>query len=140
MSLRVPRAGYHIPPERPGFGRNYPVMGDGEMPKEHIYDPIRRARLGDNGETVLVSSGERRVSVAWGRDTHVQVGIGWIDPDAEKSKGGPLGWSGDYLLSGETDEQMRFWSSQWCDLDRHTINELIRFLRRARDQAFGRDE
>lgn len=27
-----------------------------------------------------------------------------------------------------------------CSLDRHAINELIRHLRRARDQAFGRDE
>jgi hypothetical protein len=28
----------------------------------------------------------------------------------------------------------------FCDLDRRGINELIRHLRRARDQAFGRDE
>ena len=27
-----------------------------------------------------------------------------------------------------------------CDLNRRGINELIRHLRRARDQAFGRDE
>lgn len=28
----------------------------------------------------------------------------------------------------------------FADLDRHGINNLIRHLRRARDQAFGRDE
>lgn len=28
----------------------------------------------------------------------------------------------------------------YVDLDRHKINDLIRHLRRARDQAYGRDE
>jgi len=28
----------------------------------------------------------------------------------------------------------------WSNIDRHGCNDLIRFLRRARDQAFGRDE
>lgn len=29
---------------------------------------------------------------------------------------------------------------QYCQMDRRTINEVIRKLRRARDQAFGKDE
>ena len=32
------------------------------------------------------------------------------------------------------------YSGVWADLNRQQINDLIRMLRRARDQAFGRDE
>jgi len=107
------------------------------MPKQHIYDPTPRGvdvKTGEPGPEVV-----RRVSVAWGRDAHVQVGIGWVDPDAQAANGNP-GWSGDFITDGETDERMRVWSSQWCEMDRHSINQLIRELRRARDAAFGRDE
>lgn len=43
----------------------------------------------------------------------------------------------------EGDEEIPFLLAQegfWVDLDRAGINNLIRNLRRARDQAFGRDE
>lgn len=30
--------------------------------------------------------------------------------------------------------------AKWVDLNRHSINELIRHLRQARDDAFGKDE
>lgn len=32
------------------------------------------------------------------------------------------------------------WSGLHCQLNRAAVNQLIRVLRRARDQAFGRDE
>lgn len=35
---------------------------------------------------------------------------------------------------------LTFYDGFWVDLDRRGINQLIRNLRRARDQAFGRDE
>lgn len=109
----------------------------GEMPKVNIYDPTPP---GVNVATgAVMPERPRRVSVAWGRDTHVQVGVGWVDPNAQPAKDNP-GWSADFIVDGETDERMRVWLSQWCDMDRRTINQLIRELRRARDQAFGRDE
>jgi hypothetical protein len=114
------------------------------MPKEHIYDPTPRGVNVETGE--VMPERLRRVTVAWARDTHVQVGIGWVpdrmpeDGEQAPDMGGALGWSGDFIISTETDERLRRWSSEWCELDRRTINDLIRVLRRARDQAFGRDE
>lgn len=41
----------------------------------------------------------------------------------------------------ETEETLlKVWNGYWVQLDRRAVNELIRKLRRARDQAFGRDE
>lgn len=37
-------------------------------------------------------------------------------------------------------EEAHFTDGMYVDLDRTSINKLIRNLRRARDQAFGRDE
>ena len=58
-----------------------------------------------------------QVDVLWGRENGIQVAT--VDPDA-------------MLGSPE--------SGLFVDLDRGGVNELIRHLRRARDQAFGRDE
>ena len=57
------------------------------------------------------------VVVKWNRDMYVQLAT--VRPDGEE----PSGQSGIYV-----------------DLDRDRINRLIRYLRRARDQAFGKDE
>ena len=73
-------------------------------------------------ETIYGYSSEdapKRVDVAWGRDTHAQMatltyeglGIRTIDPESP--------------------------DGLWVDLDRRSINSLIRTLRKARDQAFG---
>lgn len=109
------------------------------MPKVNIYDPSPRGvniETGEQGPEIL-----RRVSVGWARGTHVQVGLGWVDPAATlESVPRAAGFAPDFITSGETDEHGRIWQSQWCDMDRHTINQLIRELRTARDQAFGRDE
>lgn len=59
------------------------------------------------------------VQVGWSREVeHVQVVTMSRDPVTFETK-----WEGFYV-----------------DLDRSGINALIRNLRRARDQAFGRDE
>jgi len=59
--------------------------------------------------------------VGWGRDSqHVQLAT--VNDDAAKLEPTPEG------------------NGWFVQLDRHGINDLIRILRRARDQAFGRDE
>lgn len=64
-----------------------------------------------------------RVEVRWSKERFLQVGTTkhFVDPCADVSS-------------------QEWWEGQWVDLDRQTINDLIRVLRRARDQAFGRDE
>ena len=57
------------------------------------------------------------VDVGWGRDADVQIGT--VDRDAEQYSP-EAGW--------------------FVNLDRRGINELIRVLRKARDQAYGKDE
>lgn len=55
---------------------------------------------------------------------------------AEKSV--TIGWVKDGLaaqLGAISDD-----GSVWLDLERHDINNLITALRKARDQAYGRDE
>lgn len=119
---------------------------EAEMPKESVYEQpsVTALREVEEAGKPAMLAQKRKVSIGWARDTHVQLGVAWVD-EAETAKlaasGGPLSWSGgDYIVDGETDEHMRVWRSQWMDLDRHGINELIRKLRRARDAAFGRDE
>ena len=122
------------------------------MPKSNINAPMRFGReLQEDGSWVdIPPEPVRRVSVGWAKGTHVQVGIGWVDetPKVINTTGNATAagltssgrYSLDYLNSGETDEAGKVWLSQWCDMDRHTINQLIRDLRKARDEAFGRDE
>ena len=68
------------------------------------------------------------VKVGWDQHGNVQIGVGavgsfsFVEPlPAGVSVGGP-------------------YTDLWVSLSRHGCNELIRKLRRARDQAFGRDE
>jgi hypothetical protein len=89
-------------------------MGEGEMPKEIIEStgPV----VGSNNTLSAVSMA---MSVAWGREGgHVQVGT--YNPLVLDQHSPEAGW--------------------YIDLDRAAINRLIRVLRRARDQALGRDE
>jgi hypothetical protein len=92
------------------------------MPKEsvfgaqHVFDPDEA-----NPKVPVVH-------VLWGRE---QQGTVQIVSRAEDPHGGR--WAGD---SSET----HFTDGMYVNLDRPSINKLIRHLRRARDQAFGRDE
>jgi hypothetical protein len=78
-------------------------------------------------EVVIDSSGFNeewsrglRAEVRWSREAEY-VQLGTVADEAPKPQGlGGEGWQ--------------------VSLDRRSINELIRHLRRARDQAFGRDE
>jgi len=82
------------------------------MPKEAVLSPT-----GFNDDY----SRGLRTEVHWGRDKeYVQV--------ATLADESPHEFEGD---------AMQGW---YCDLDRKGINDLIRNLRKARDQAFGRDE
>ena len=63
----------------------------------------------------ITTTDDHRVRVGWDREGSVQVGV-----DLETS------------VVGE--------SGLWSSLNRQGCNDLIRVLRRARDQAFGRDE
>jgi hypothetical protein len=83
------------------------------MPREIIHDD-RPLPDGDGEQSTPLA-----VSVGWGREaSYVQVAT--INLQVEEHGSPEYGW--------------------FVDLDRHRINQLIRVLRRARDQAFGKDE
>lgn len=83
------------------------------MPKEFIFDRVSPYIEGKN-KTPLVE-------VSWQRDLEdVQI-VG-------------------YARNPETLETIGREEAQFVTLDRYGINQMIRVLRRARDQAFGRDE
>lgn len=98
------------------------------MPKTNLYETTRAGVNVETGKPVPARD-PRRISVGWSKGQYAQLGIGWVDP---------AGQMVDELT--ETDEAGKVWKSEWLDLDRHLINQLIRELRTARDQAFGRDE
>lgn len=102
------------------------------MPKFNIYEPL------GGGLPSEVAPDRRRISVGWSKGQHAQIGVGVIDNTLTVPE--QVSWSGDFLLESEKDESGLKWRSQWVNLDRHTINQLIRELRKARDEAFGRDE
>ena len=93
------------------------------MPKEHVksrYDgePVMITKVGSSDPPVWSDPLPAfRIEVGWDRHGFVQVAT--TDPEAE------LG----------TRE-----SGLYVDIDRNGVNDLIRLLRKARDQAFGRDE
>lgn len=110
------------------------------MPKSNVYEPVQYGRDVETG--VVAKSRPRRVSIGWSKEGYgAQLGVGWTEPVTDP--GGDVNRAGtapDMVTSTEADEAGTIWYSQWIDLDRHTINELIRALRKARDEAFGRDE
>jgi hypothetical protein len=83
------------------------------MPKEMIQD---EAQMYD-------------VHVGWGRE-QVQVGVETHGGESLVEK----------LGEGGKDTDAAQFRGVWGTLDRQGVNLLIRTLRRARDQAFGRDE
>jgi hypothetical protein len=95
------------------------------MPKEsvygiqHTYDP--------NDDHPMVPT----VDVLWGREG----GYVQIVSKVEDAHGGR--W-----IKSEDDSvpETHFTDGMHVDLDRNSINKLIRDLRKARDQAFGKDE
>jgi len=96
---------------------------EGEMPKESVYGeqfPNLETEPDPNPMVPLVD-------VLWGKETGaVQIVTKATDPHGGR-------WAGD-------NPETHFTDGLFVDLDRKSINQLIRNLRRARDQAFGRDE
>lgn len=88
------------------------------MPKEYVESSFG-PRVSDDGKGSASVEPPFRATVGWSRDTgHVQIAT--VDPQKEARFDGSAGY--------------------YVDLDRDGINRLIRTLRRARDQAFGKDE
>lgn len=81
------------------------------MPRESVY--------GNDGEGHVVK-------VGWDHHGSVQVGVGGPH-QFQFTEPLPAGVSTSY-------------SDLWVTLDRTSLNDLIRKLRKARDAAFGRDE
>lgn len=86
------------------------------MPKEIIYGTVL------DGFTI---------KVGWDRDSNIQVAS--LADEGEKRVR-------DILAAEERDPTGRVFDGWYVTLDRDGVNKLIRTLRRARDQAFGRDE
>lgn len=82
------------------------------MPREYVHGDLILGEDGQEPET------ESLVSIGWERGGWVQVG------SMARAR-----------VTHETVNEGWF-----VDLDRYACNDLIRKLRRARDQAFGRDE
>lgn len=95
------------------------------MPKERI-----EGRWGEDSTFTL------DLNVAWGRDDEeVMVGV-VFEP---RLKDGPQTlW--EYLNTWSVAEKEGLSSLWFSAYDRRKLNDLIQVLRRARDQAFGRDE
>jgi hypothetical protein len=94
------------------------------MPAEKVYGaqlPAMSDRDGTQEQPPIVPI----VDVRWNRQGTVQVVSKAEDP----------------LGGRATDEEgVSYLDGFYVDLEREAINKLIRNLRRARDQAFGRDE
>lgn len=90
------------------------------MPKEKIYDGCEQFDI----------------EIGWGNGRDVQLGITthdgrtlveWLTPRPTDPAA-----PGESILPG--------FDSLWASLDRSGVNRLIKALRKARDDAFGRDE
>lgn len=93
------------------------------MPAEHVYGIGLPPGSGPEEAPNIVPI----VDVRWSRDGTVQ-----IVSKATDAFGG--------RAVGDSFEGISYLDGFHVDLDRLAINNLIRHLRRARDQAFGRDE
>lgn len=116
------------------------------MPKETVYGDTRP--YGDDSPARSV------VELRWDRDAgHVQLATRCVHaadhstfiPEEMKTVINDAGLAHTQELRGPSSEDDRdliwtCWDGFFIDLDRRGMNHLIRNLRRARDQAFGRDE
>jgi hypothetical protein len=99
------------------------------MPQEYVLGPQPDRRTSDSEP-----GKPNRVMVGWAKD-RPQVQIGVHQPDA------PFVFvaDSDALKAGSVEGALNY-ESLWMDLpDRKACNDLIRLLRKARDDAFGKD-
>jgi hypothetical protein len=109
------------------------------MPRETVYGlqhacdhdgvTIVAGELGQPDQVIGRGNQVPVVDVVWNREGTVQVVSKVQDADGGR-------WAGDY----EQVPYCHFTDGMYIDLDRAGINDLIRKLRRARNQAFGPDE
>lgn len=98
------------------------------MPKETVYGAS--PPFGDENPATAV------VEVGWNRETgHMQIVTKCVH-SADESPITPPDVTSETRSSGT----IHYTDGFYVDLDRSGINRLIQNLRRARDQAFGRDE
>jgi len=97
-------------------------MGDGEMPREYIAFETERHENGQMSDT-------HRLDLSWG-DGNVVLTHRTFRNGTWTSEDGTEGCKFDNELM----------HTIGTGLDRKAINDLIRNLRKARDQAFGKDE
>ena len=80
------------------------------------------------------------VTVAWNRDGTVQVASIAADADERLRNWTESAPAGSTEPETKPGTSFRLFNGWHVDLDRSQVNDLIRVLRKARDQAFGRDE
>lgn len=73
-----------------------------------------------------------RVSIQWQRPGHVAVATAKLAEGADRTQ--------EWLPASGDQPPRPAWDGMYVPLDRDQINHLIRQLRAARDQAYGRDE
>jgi hypothetical protein len=101
------------------------------MPKELIF--------GSDLPYTEVSSAHSVIGVHWGNemDDYLQVSTQLVNDDGKYADG----YGAVHVAEGAEAERRHLWGQGfYVNLDRKGVNALIRHLRRARDQAFGRDE
>lgn len=109
------------------------------MPREMIYGDVLPFAEDSPGRSV--------VEVCWSREAeHVQIASKCVRADSEETyrPGTEITIDTDASLGATgvvpSVPDLTFFDGFYVQLDRPGINDLIRKLRRARDQAFGRDE
>lgn len=101
------------------------------MPKELIY--------GTDPPYTEVSSARSVIGVHWGAEMaeYLQVSTILFNDDLKYLTGDGVV----HVAEGEEAARREIWAQGfYVSLDRRGVNALIRHLRRARDQAFGKDE
>lgn len=100
------------------------------MPKEMVYSNSK-----PYGE---ISSAQTVIGVRWQRDhCYAAVFCQLFNDDLKYATADGF----EHVAEGDDALHRKVWAEGfYVDLDRAGINRLIRNLRRARDQAFGRDE
>lgn len=89
-------------------------------------------------ETIVSGKDGARLYVGWRKDSDVQLGVE-RQPNVTTVTYGPSGGSG--MITTHGGSSTAPYTGVWTDtLTRVQINDLIRALRKARDQAYGKDE
>jgi hypothetical protein len=121
------------------MGTTFPRWKAGAMPRERVRhsgnnswaDVVVRWSKQGTDPGVIGAEGILVDLFVASRDDPGRSGSFWFEPDHPENFGAKP------KVEGERAEQ---WGPISIDLDRQQINRLIRVLRRARDEAYGRDE